>query len=129
MSFESLLHFGTRFHSGGFADGSRRSSIGKAERHSLAQLQLCCSPPHRSVFGQDQGKAALENADIRKPFEHALEIAATIENPHLRARITYDYARALETEGDAAGAALRFRQAYEAGRGAQRGLALSEALA
>src|SRR5579864_1775500 len=63
-------------------------------------------------------------------FEHALEIAATIENPDLRARITYDYARALEAEGDTAGAALRFRQAYEAGREAQHGsLALSEALA
>lgn len=51
-------------------------------------------------------------------FERALEIAATVDNPDLRARVTYDYARALEAEGDAAGAALRFRQAYEAGRAA-----------
>jgi tetratricopeptide (TPR) repeat protein len=53
-------------------------------------------------------------------FERALEIASTIENPDLRARVTYDFARALEAEGDAAGAALRFRQAYEAGRGPAR---------
>jgi len=49
-------------------------------------------------------------------FERALEVALTIENPDLRARVTYDFARALEAEGDSAQAALRFRQAYEAGR-------------
>jgi HTH-type transcriptional regulator, quorum sensing regulator NprR len=49
-------------------------------------------------------------------FERALEVAVTIENPDLRARVTYDFARVLEAEGDSAQAALRFRQAYEAGR-------------
>jgi tetratricopeptide (TPR) repeat protein len=49
-------------------------------------------------------------------FKRALEVANTIENPDLRARVTYDFARVLEAEGDAAQAALRFRQAYEAGR-------------
>src|SRR5213595_4345948 len=49
-------------------------------------------------------------------FERALEVALTIENPDLRARVTYDFARALEAEGDSEQAALRFRQAYEAGR-------------
>ena len=50
-------------------------------------------------------------------FERALDVALTVDSPDLRARVTYDYARALEAEGDAAQAALRFRQAYEAGRG------------
>jgi ATP/maltotriose-dependent transcriptional regulator MalT len=50
-------------------------------------------------------------------FERALEVAVTVDSPDLRARVTYDFARALEAEGDAAQAALRFRQAYEAGRG------------
>jgi ATP/maltotriose-dependent transcriptional regulator MalT len=50
-------------------------------------------------------------------FKRALEVAKSIDNPDLRARVTYDFARALEAEGDAAQAALRFRQAYEAGRG------------
>jgi tetratricopeptide (TPR) repeat protein len=50
-------------------------------------------------------------------FERALEVAVTIDSPDLRARVTYDFARALEAEGDNAQAALRFRQAYEAGRG------------
>ena len=50
-------------------------------------------------------------------FERALEVAVTIDSPDLRARVTYDFARALEAEGDSAQAALRFRQAYEAGRG------------
>jgi len=50
-------------------------------------------------------------------FDRALEVAASVDNPDLRARVTYDFARALEAEGDSAQAALRFRQAYEAGRG------------
>jgi tetratricopeptide (TPR) repeat protein len=50
-------------------------------------------------------------------FERALEVAVTIDSPELRARVTYDFARALEAEGDAAQASLRFRQAYEAGLG------------
>ena len=50
-------------------------------------------------------------------FERALEVASTIDSPDLRARVTYDFARALEEDGDTTQAALRFRQAYEAGRG------------
>jgi ATP/maltotriose-dependent transcriptional regulator MalT len=57
----------------------------------------------------------------RRHFERALEVAVTIENPDLRARVTYDFARVLEAEGDSAQAALRFRQAYEAGRGERPG--------
>jgi HTH-type transcriptional regulator, quorum sensing regulator NprR len=49
-------------------------------------------------------------------FEQALKVAVGIDNPELRARVTYDFARTLEAEGDAAQAALHFRQAYEAGR-------------
>lgn len=49
-------------------------------------------------------------------FERALKVAVTIDNPDLRARVTYDFARTLEAEGDVAQAALHFRQAYEAGR-------------
>jgi HTH-type transcriptional regulator, quorum sensing regulator NprR len=58
-------------------------------------------------------------------FENALQVASTVENPDLRARVTYDYARALEAEGDSAQAALRFRQAYEAGRGSGAGGSMS----
>jgi tetratricopeptide (TPR) repeat protein len=60
-------------------------------------------------------------------FTRALELASSIDNPDLRARVTYDFARVLEAEGDAAQAALHFRQAYEAGRAdrARRG-AVSE---
>ena len=61
-------------------------------------------------------------------FERALEVAITVDSPDLRARVTYDYARALEAEGDATQAALRFRQAYEAGRSPRPApVALSEA--
>lgn len=46
-------------------------------------------------------------------FERALHEAASVDSPEVRARITYDYARTLEAEGDTQGAALRFREAYE----------------
>jgi tetratricopeptide (TPR) repeat protein len=60
-------------------------------------------------------------------FERALEVASTVDSPDLRARVTYDYARTLEAEGDAAQAAARFRQAYEAGRAPRAAaMALSE---
>ena len=49
-------------------------------------------------------------------FERALKVAMSIDNPDLHARVTYDFARTLEAEGDAAQAALHFRRAYEAGR-------------
>jgi tetratricopeptide (TPR) repeat protein len=49
-------------------------------------------------------------------FERALELAGGIESPELSARVAYDYARALEAEGDSHQAAIRFRAAYEAGQ-------------
>ncbi|TME46347.1 MAG: tetratricopeptide repeat protein [Chloroflexi bacterium] len=88
------------------------SAIDLASRSSdpLASAQV-----HR-VAGR-VSHACARRAASHRHFERALEIAATLENPDLRARITYDFARALEREGDTASAALRFRQAYEAGRG------------
>jgi tetratricopeptide (TPR) repeat protein len=46
-------------------------------------------------------------------FERALREAERVDSPEVKARIRYDYARALEAEGDTQGAALRFREAYE----------------
>lgn len=57
--------------------------------------------------------AAGEYADSHDHFEKALKTASTVDSPELRARVTYDYACTLEDQGDAAGAAVRFRQAYE----------------
>ncbi len=65
----------------------------------------------------------------QRHFERALEIATGIDDPELRARVTYDFARALEAQGDSAAAAVRFRQAYEAGRRPRREPALSQVLA
>ncbi|GAC1482082.1 MAG: hypothetical protein PVSMB9_07700 [Candidatus Dormibacteria bacterium] len=49
-------------------------------------------------------------------FERALTVAQGVDSPELRARVAYDYARALEAEGDTRQAAARFRDAYETGR-------------
>ena len=54
--------------------------------------------------------------ESRAHFEQALAEASSIESPDLRAKVTYDYARALESQGDARQAAARFREAYEAER-------------
>jgi tetratricopeptide (TPR) repeat protein len=69
---------------------------------------------HRVAGRVAHGRGRREAA--HRHFERALEVANSIDNPDLRARVTYDFARVLEAEGDAAQAALRFRQAYEAGR-------------
>jgi len=59
--------------------------------------------------------ARRRHATAHRHFEQALEVAVSIASPDLRARVAYDYARALEEEGDAQHAATRFREAYEAG--------------
>ena len=58
-----------------------------------------------------------QSAEAHEHFERALRDAARVDSPEVRARIRYDYARALEAEGDTQGAALRFREAYESGIG------------
>jgi tetratricopeptide (TPR) repeat protein len=47
-------------------------------------------------------------------FERALDLAATVDSTLEISRVAYDYARALEAEGQPALAARRYRQAYEA---------------
>ena len=55
-------------------------------------------------------------ASSHRHFERALALAAGIDSPELHARVGYDYARALEAEGNSREAAHRFRAAYETGR-------------
>jgi len=55
-----------------------------------------------------------QHAESRAHFERALQIVETIDSPQAKSRIAYDYARALEAQGDTAQAATRFREAYEA---------------
>jgi tetratricopeptide (TPR) repeat protein len=56
-------------------------------------------------------------ASSHRHFERALAQARGIDSPELHGRVAYDYARALEAEGNTREAALRFRAAYETGRG------------
>lgn len=55
-------------------------------------------------------------ASSHRHFERAFTLAGGIDSPELLARVAYDYARALEAEGNSREAALRFRVAYESGR-------------
>jgi tetratricopeptide (TPR) repeat protein len=89
---------------------------------------LAAAQAHRVAGRVFHRRGTREQA--RQHFERALQIARRVESPDLVGRITYDFARALEAEGDAVGAALRFREAYEAGRTATRqSLPLSQDLA
>jgi len=83
---------------------------------ALAAAQHSEDPIARVASERVAGRvahAAGQHADSRTHFEKALESAAVIGTPELRARVTYDFARTLEAQGDAAAAALRFREAYE----------------
>ena len=86
------------------------------ELAARASDPLAAVAAHRVAGRVSHARGRREAA--HRHFERALELAVGVDNPDLRARVTYDFARALEAEGDAAGAALRFRQAYESGRGA-----------
>lgn len=61
-------------------------------------------------IAQARGEARL----AREHFEKALQHAAEIDSPMVLSRVAYDYARALQAQGEAADALLRYRQAYEA---------------
>ena len=88
---------------------------------------LAAAQVHR-VAGRVAHAAGRQEAS-RRHFERALEVASSIDEAELRARITYDFARALEAQGDAASAAVRFREAYEAGRRRRPEPMLSQVLA
>ena len=75
---------------------------------SLARAQT----PADLAQGKQEYEAGQQDFNLGH-FEKALESAAVIGTPELRARVTYDFARTLEAQGDAAAAALRFREAYE----------------
>ena len=107
-----------------------RASILVDEAVDLASRSsdpLASAQVHRIAGRIAQARSRHEAS--HRHFERALEIVASVDDPELRARITYDFARALEAQGDAAGAAARFRQAYEAGRAQRREPALSQVLA
>ncbi|MDQ6883900.1 MAG: tetratricopeptide repeat protein [Candidatus Dormibacteraeota bacterium] len=76
---------------------------------------------HRVAARVHHAQGRLETA--HRHFEHALAVANGVDSPELRARVAYDYARALEAEGDTRQAAARFRAAYEAGQPVISGLA------
>ena len=58
--------------------------------------------------------ASKDTARSRAAFDQALALAAGLQNADLHARVSYDYARTLSEQGEAAQAAARFREAYEA---------------
>jgi tetratricopeptide (TPR) repeat protein len=86
---------------------------------ALDALQLSTEPLAIVATHRVAGRvmhASGRHAASRQHFETALATASTIDSPELRARVTYDYARTLEAQGDAHNAAIRFREAYESRR-------------
>lgn len=58
-------------------------------------------------------------AESRSHFERALELAHAVGSPMATSRVAFDYAQALEDQGDAGQALLRYRQAYQERQSAQ----------
>ncbi len=118
--------------------GTAEAALERKELHRASELieeavdlathssdPLATVAVHRVAGRVAHARGRRESA--HRHFERALEVANTVDSPDLRARVTYDFARVLEAEGDATQAALRFRQAYEAGRGERvRASAVSE---
>ena len=99
-----------------------QGAVGRAAARvdDVIDLAARSSDPIASVAAH-RVAARVQHAQGRLPtahqhFERALSIAQGVDSPELRARVAYDYARALEAEGDTRQAAARFRAAYEAGR-------------
>lgn len=57
------------------------------------------------------------HAQAHEYFDAALEVANTIDSPLPKGKVSYDYGRVLEAEGEPAQAILRYRQAYESRNG------------
>jgi len=97
-------------------------ALGRAASLSDEALDLAESSSDRiAAIAAHRVAARVQHAQGRlasahRHFEKALELARAIETPELRGRVAYDYARALEAEGNTREAALRFRDAYESGR-------------
>lgn len=85
-------------------------------RRALAAAEHSADPIAKVASERVAGRVAHAAADYaasRNHFERALQAASAVGTPELRARVTYDFARTLEAQGDAAAAAVRFREAYE----------------
>jgi tetratricopeptide (TPR) repeat protein len=59
-------------------------------------------------------QAAAQPEEARAYFESALETARSVGSPSAESRIAFDYAQALEEQGDSVQALVRYRQAYQA---------------
>jgi len=64
--------------------------------------------------------AAGEAKEACAHFERALEIASALDSAMDVSRVAFDYAQALEEQGDATQALARYRQAYKARHAANR---------
>lgn len=82
-------------------------SAAEASSDALAELAV-----HR-VAGRVKS-ASGDGAEARTHFERALVLAEKLSSPADTSRVAFDYARALEDQGDPTQALIRYRQAYQA---------------
>jgi tetratricopeptide (TPR) repeat protein len=83
---------------------------------ALTAVAQSRDPLARLNVARIAGRIAHRFGDTQKArahFEAALVVAKEIDSPLDRGRVLYDYAQALEADGDAAEAIVRYRQAYE----------------
>ena len=93
------------------ADAAARSARAiEAARASSDPIAAVAALRVEGRVAHAQGRTS----ESRAAFEQALARAAEVAEPELQARVSYEYARTLDEQGDAARAAVRFRAAYEA---------------
>jgi HTH-type transcriptional regulator, quorum sensing regulator NprR len=95
----------------------RTASAAERSARAMKAAGLTHDPLARIAAFRVEGRVADAQGradDSRRAFEHALAVATEVDQPELRARVTYEYARALEAQGNAAEASALFRAAYEA---------------
>ena len=87
----------------GIAIALEAAEVSKDPLARLEALRIAGRISHR------RGQPALARAH----FEAALKVADEVGSPASKSRVSYDYARLLEADGDRSQAIRRYREAYE----------------
>jgi len=104
-------------------DRGDRALAGSRMTVALRAAEISTDPTAKLAAERAAGRvtaAAGEAKEAGAHFERALEIASALDSALDVSRVAFDYAQALEEQGDATQALARYRQAYKARHAANR---------
>ena len=128
---EQLEHVGDRDLLPHLLAGAAEAALDRGDRTlassrmtvALRAAQVSTDPTAKLAAERAAGRvtaAAGEAKEACAHFERALEIASALDSALDVSRVAFDYAQALEEQGDATQALARYRQAYKARHAANR---------